>query len=256
MFLPSAVYGALYTKKGVRCVHWSSAPPRVVRHERLGEQAYRIIRDAIVTGVLTPGEAVTELGLGERMGISRSPVREALTMLKAEGLVEMSQRGQLQVIRPRWEDFVEYLMCRKPLEELAASLAARRAEREAIAGMQDAIDAARACAAANDAPGLLRANTTFHETMRNAAGNRPLRQVLESLHGPLLVFRSAILRYSAEELPILQEHQDVLDAIAARDEAEAAERMRRHMDGDRQRGFFAMQRLQVGSSDPKEEMNA
>lgn len=221
----------------------ASGEAAIIRGKTLTDQAYELLRRQILEGNLAPGERVTEVALAKRFGVSRTPVRQALARLRVDGLIEAGDGNELRVIEPQWEDFEAYQLCRAALEELVARLAAERATEQDIATMRQALAVARECAERGDVVGLLRANTDFHETMVLSTRNRPLRNLMDSIRGPILVFRSAILHYSAEEREIVREHETILDAIAARDPEQAASLIREHLQSDRKRGRRAIERL-------------
>lgn len=203
-------------------------------------QVYGFLRREVLEGRLAPGEAISEASVAARLGVSRTPVRQALARLRVEGLVEAGGRS-LRVIQPRWEDFQNYLECRAALEHVVARSAALHAREADIEVMRGALVSAERCSREGDVVGLIRANTTFHETMVLSTGNRPLGHLLDSIRGPILVFRSAVLHYGAETDEIIREHRLILERIAERDAEGAVAAMEGHLRNDWRRGRQAVE---------------
>jgi DNA-binding GntR family transcriptional regulator len=217
------------------------ADNQVVGTSLTNELAFRIQED-ILRGVLAPGTRLYQEQLSERYGVSRTPLREAIHRLEAQGLVtKLPNRGV--VVRQLSErELREIYEVRAELESFAADLAARHADAELLAQMDaaqarlsSAIDelrrtgAAAAPASLNDR--ITRGNTEFHATIRAAAGNQRLGDVVRSLEDAFpkdYVWRS--LTSDAEMLALnVDEHDAIRAAIAAGDAERARRLMREHI---------------------------
>ena len=193
-------------------------------------RAYAAVRDGIAHGRLAPGEWLREGALADGLGLSRTPVREALRVLAAEGLVELVHNRGARVVRWTAEDVEETYRLRALLEGEAASLAARRATLEHVAVLE------RTCAAhersvADRRPAVEQAacNDAFHAAVLEAAGSPRLLALHAIVTSAPLVAR-VLSGYDdvALQRSVLA-HRDVLMAVRERDEALAAAAMRAHI---------------------------
>lgn len=189
-------------------------------HLALRDQVLSELRARIVNGVYPPGCRVTEERLGADLGVSRSPVREALRVLVAEGFVESQPRRGAVVAKPARGAVQDLLLVRERIETLAAGLAAQRATPDDIAGLREILERAKAAEEAQDFDALAVLNSEFHGAVIVAARN----SWLDTLAGPLYeqvrwVFRAS----AADRAPhSWDEHLDLMQAIVDGD-AERAE---------------------------------
>ncbi|HEX5493487.1 MAG TPA: GntR family transcriptional regulator [Mycobacteriales bacterium] len=196
------------------------------------ERAYSQIRSAIVDGTFPPGMHLEEEGLADSSGVSRTPVREALRRLAAEGFVEFVPHQGAFV--PTWTeaDHHEIFDLRAVLESFGARLAARRVSAADLDELR-ALAAEMETAARSGRPDRLddvaALNNRFHGAVLAASGNRRLRQLAQATVAVPLVLRT-FQRYSAERLQrSLRHHREIVDALAARDESWAEAIMRTHI---------------------------
>jgi DNA-binding GntR family transcriptional regulator len=203
----------------------------------LYRQVYELLRQKILRGEYAPGENVRESHAAEMLCVSRTPVREALRQLEKEGLL-VAHGSERVVTNPTREEFVDLYTCRAALERLVAERSARFATRSDIEVMAAAIEEARAASTAGDHAGVISANTRFHDRMVESARMPPLRQLMDTIRGPILVARHHVLSDStASENAICDEHSAILDAIRQGDAWTVQERMELHMNNDIQRGL-------------------
>ena len=192
-----------------------------------GEQIKARIRDAIHQGRYQPGDRIRETELAQWLGVSRTPVREALRRLESEGLlVSLPWRGVVVAELDR-QQVVELYTMREVLEGAAAGLAARHVSDAEIALLRDLL--ARE-AEAQDAPEILaRINKSFHQAVHAAAHNRYLVQTLDSLRNSLALLRGTTLAVPGRAETAHREHREMVEAIARRDPDAAEETARRHI---------------------------
>lgn len=190
----------------------------------LGESAYARIRAAIRDGSLPPGERLTEVDLAARFGVSRTPVRQAIARLEAEGLLTHESRRGLTVTRPDHQQVVELYVMREVLEGAAARLAAQHASETEIAAMAEIVEGEPAVF--GDATALATVNQQLHGLLYLAAHNRYLLRSLEQLAATMSLLPTLLTRGGRAE-QAHREHQAILGAIARRDgeAAEAAARL-------------------------------
>jgi DNA-binding GntR family transcriptional regulator len=188
------------------------------------------VRDGIAQGRLSPGEWLREGALAEDLGLSRTPVREALRVLAAEGLVELVHNRGARVVRWTAEDIEETYRLRALLEGEAASLAARRAVPEQLATLEGTC-AAHARAVADDLPAVEQAaaNDAFHAAVLQAAGSPRLLGLHAIVTSAPLVARALSGYDAVDRQRSVLAHGDVLMAVRQRDPELAAAAMRSHI---------------------------
>ncbi|MFC2967798.1 GntR family transcriptional regulator [Acidimangrovimonas pyrenivorans] len=207
-----------------------------------GHQAYLRLVDEIRRGELMPGARLRETQLAERMGISRTPVREAIRTLEAEGLVtHLPRQGAVIRVLDRSEVMELYEM-RAVLEGTAARMAARAAseiELDELASVNEEL------ARFPDSATTYRLNRHFHAILLDAARNRYLIKASQALQKTLLILGPSTLTDPARAAEAVQEHGVLLDALRGRDGARAEAAMRAHIEAAhraRLRGFRLAER--------------
>jgi DNA-binding GntR family transcriptional regulator len=192
-----------------------------------GDFAYENLRAAIQRGEIQPGERLREVELAGRLGVSRTPVREALKRLETEGLVSFAPRRGLVVAQLDQQQVHELYALREVLEGAAAAFAARHASEYEIEALQDLLR--RHEEAGRSTAQLVEINRHFHATLYRAARNRYLLEALTSLQSSLALLRETT--YAAEGRPTtaLEEHREIARAVRRRDAASAEEAARRHI---------------------------
>lgn len=197
-------------------------------------QIYELMRRKILQGEYAPGEVLQESRVARMLRVSRTPVREALRQLEREGLL-VTRGSERAVTNPTKEEFVDLYVCRRALEDLVAERSARLASPSEIEDMRAAVEKAREAVAAGDHAGVLSANTVFHDRMVESTRMPPLRRLMDTIRGQILVARRHVLSSFAVQDEICAEHAALLDAIRNRDPRTARERMETHMTNDIER---------------------
>lgn len=195
----------------------------------LPEAAAERLRTLIIEGELAPGARLNERELSERLGVSRTPLREAFRMLAADGLlVQLPNRGA-QVVALSPQDVRHAFEVMAALEGLSGELAAARvtdADVAALRALQAEMEAAHA---RHDLPAYYRVNRTIHERVNAIAGNPILTQTFKTLNTRLhaLRFRSNLVRAKWDQA--VAEHREMIEALAARDGAGLRDILVRHL---------------------------
>ena len=190
----------------------------------LEEEVYLRLEEEILGGVYKKGDALTEIAISERLGVSRTPVRGALHSLAEEGLVEISPNRGAVVVGVTVEDLIDTYRIRMRLEGLASAMAAKSATPEAKERLREAVELAEYYVQKNDTEHLKELDTEFHSIIYTASGNRMLSKILTELHRNIKTYRKLSLTVPGRLEHTAREHREILDAILAADE-ELADRL-------------------------------
>jgi DNA-binding GntR family transcriptional regulator len=202
---------------------------------RVVDAAAAALRAAILSGELAPGEALSVPALASRLGVSRSPVREAVLVMVAEGLaVERPRRGVVVAAISR-EDADAIHEVRAPLEALAAQLAATRIDDAALLALAALLTEQERLVAAGDELGFFRSNAAFHAAIAAGAANPELSRLMGSLEGRMSLALLQVAARPEHRSTALAEHRRVLHALLKRDAAAAEAAMSHHLDSTRAR---------------------
>ncbi|RMH44753.1 MAG: GntR family transcriptional regulator [Alphaproteobacteria bacterium] len=207
------------------------------------KDAYELVLSAIDEGIYKPGDRLVESELAERFGVSRTPIREALQRLETQSLLRRDGRSLIVAELDR-NQLAELYAVRTELEALAARLAARHAAPEEIRVLQGMVAADRRLL--GDADALSRANKRFHAQLHLASHNRYLVQQLDLVHRTMALLATTSLAVEGRDAEALEEHQAIVDAIAARDEEAAATALRAHLS----RAFETRIKIDAGEVEP------
>jgi len=188
--------------------------------------AYDMILNAIDAGDFKPGDRLVESDLAERFGVSRTPIREALQRLETQSLLTRDGRS-LIVASLDHSQMAELYTVRTELEGLAARLAARHAADEEIKVLREMV--AEDQAYLGDPNAMARANRRFHKQIHLASHNGFLVQQLDLVHRSMALMATTSFAIDGRGDEALQEHSEIVAAIAARDEAGADAALRRHI---------------------------
>jgi DNA-binding GntR family transcriptional regulator len=209
------------------------ALPAAAATARLSDEAYNVIKRAIVACELEPGSEVTEAQLCERFGAGKASVRAALVMLAGDGLVRPVARRGYVIAPVTLKDAHDVFDVRSILEPAAARQAVGRVDLSLLRELDAVIRARRGKAGRDARQATLEANRAFHQAIVEACGNnrlaRMLGKVLEETER-LLHFGSRLKGGAANSV---QEHQDLIEAFAAGDADAAEAAARRHIDDGR-----------------------
>jgi DNA-binding GntR family transcriptional regulator len=193
------------------------------------ETAYVELRKGITDGTFLPGDRMREADLAERLGISRTPVREALRRLESEGLVTGAHRHTGLIVSTLDQSQVsEIYAVRDVLEGLAARLAAQHASEAEISTMKDLLRAQEQVPESQQGE-LAELNELFHRVIYSGARNRYLTSALESFESSLALLPGTTYASKGRAESALSEHHELVDAIAAHDPDRAEKIARGHM---------------------------
>src|ERR1700730_13745398 len=188
----------------------------------------RVVAQWILKGELSAGEKLTEQEVALRLGVSRSPVREAFRALEDLGLVQIEKNRGAFVRKSDLNEAVEIHDVYSVLEELAARTAAGRLSATQIAELKSLVESMDVASEAEDLDRFYSLNLSFHQLLVEGSGNRRLLSVYNRLLNELHLFRRFGLMQRGEMQLSNRDHHQILDQIAAGDSNGAAEAMRRH----------------------------
>lgn len=185
--------------------------------EGLNTAIYAELRNRLVSGRMTPGQELSTRTLAAEMGVSQTPVRDALSRLAADGAVSIRSKRRVLVPRMTPERFSDLVRCRLLLEPEAASLALPHIDRAQLDALREIDGALERSIAVRDVEGFLRHNHAFHFALYRAQPGKTLAQVIETLwlqSGPFMrvAFDKMLINAQLNDC-----HRSALDAIAAGD---------------------------------------
>jgi len=219
-------------------------PIRLDSYQPLREVVCEALREAIISGVLKPGERLMEIQLAEELGVSRTPVREAIRKLELEGFVIMILELEGFVIMiPRRGTYVadlsikdinEVFEVRTSLEVLAAGLATERITDDELEKMERLLVHIGEYIEKGDMDKIVEADSQFHDILYQATRNDRLVQIISNLREQLTRFRSISMAYPGRLKNTLEEHSRLVEALAARDQQLAERLATEHMENTEQ----------------------
>lgn len=205
-------------------------PVKLDNYKPLREIVFETIREAIIAGDLQPGERLMEVQMAEELGVSRTPVREAIRKLELEGLVIMVPRKGAYVADISMRDLAEVFEIRRALEGLAAELAAERATDEEIEELERMLVKISDTIEKDDIKQTIELDTQFHELLYAVSRNERLRGILSQLREQIHRFRLQSLARPGRMRVALEEHRSIVEAIADRDPEVAKNRASDHIE--------------------------
>lgn len=192
-------------------------PIKLDSYKPLRELVFESIREAIIGGQLPPGERLMEIQLAEEMGVSRTPVREAIRKLELEGLVVMIPRKGAYVSGLSMKDISDVFEIRSALEGLAAELASERITEEELENLERHLVRIAEGIEKGDITSVVEIDTDFHSMLYTASRNQRLGQIINNLREQIQRFRQTSLSYPGRMRVALEEHRRIVEAISARD---------------------------------------
>ena len=206
------------------------SPVVVNSYQPLREIVCEVLRDAIRSGILKPGEWLKENDLADELLVSRTPVREAIRKLEQEGYVVTVPRRGAYVASVSIRDINEIFEIRAALEALACELAAERITDEEQERLERLLVGIGRAIEEHDMERIVRTDIEFHELLYQAARNERLLVIIGNLREQLTRFRSASMSFPGRLKETLEEHREIVDAIAQGDVQGAKQAAEAHME--------------------------
>ena len=190
-------------------------------HRPLREIVYEELKRQILIGEIAPGTRMMEVELADDMGVSRTPVREAIRKLEKEGLVTIEPRKGAYASDVSTDDMVEILEVRQIMEGLAAELAASRAQDVQLEQLRIAEEKYNKAVASGDTTEMIKYDSQFHKLIVEASNNKTLMLLIEPLQEMALRFRYLYYHDLNRAMNMPHEHEKIIDAIAGGDKEKA-----------------------------------
>jgi DNA-binding GntR family transcriptional regulator len=210
------------------------SPIKLDSYKPLREVVSETVREAIVNGTLKPGERLMEIQLAEELGVSRTPIREAIRKLELEGFLIMVPRRGTYVADISLKDINEVFEIRTALEVLAAGLAAERITGEELEQLERLLVQIGEYIDAGDTDRIVEADGLFHDILYKASRNDRLVGIINNLREQLTRFRSISMSYPGRIKNTLEEHRRLVEAIAQSEPEQAQQAARDHMENAEQ----------------------
>jgi DNA-binding GntR family transcriptional regulator len=222
------------------------------RHDRrrVTDWVYEEVRQAIIELKLKPGEALREAAIAEQLGVSKTPVREALARLEQEGLVETTSFKGAVVSGYSPEDLQEIYELRELLEGAAARAAATSASDETLARLRALVAESRELGAKDDLEGLAVLLGAFDLMIFEQVTNERIRALIENLKAHLTRIGRLTEDIPGRVKASVEEHAVIVEAIGAHDADEAERSMRRHIRSVLSDQLKAVETRSVAAADP------
>lgn len=225
-------------------------PIKFDQYKPLREIVYESLREAILQGRLKPGERLMEIQLAEELGVSRTPVREAIRKLELEGLLVMAYRKGVYVTDVKAKDIIDILEIRAVLEGLAAGLAAERITAEELEeielilhqhkyinfsshfgeGDDQGQDFSLPADYKRNLDHMVEVDTKFHDLIYRASRNKRLEQIITLLKTQIQYFRTTSLAQPGRTKIATEEHKKIIEAISERNVSLAQELAQKHIE--------------------------
>lgn len=196
----------------------------------LREEVFYTLREAILKGQLKPGERLMEITLGNQLGVSRTPIREAIKKLEREGLVVIEPRKGARVAEIARQELNDVLELRLGLEELAIKKACERITHEELKQLETAAKEFADLVSGDNLMELAEADVHFHDVIYRATHNRRLVQLLNNLREQMYRFRMEYLKDETARKLLNEEHKEILKAVRERDIERAHKFICQHID--------------------------
>lgn len=196
----------------------------------LRDVVFNTLRRAILKGELKPGERLMEITLADKLGVSRTPIREAIRKLELEGLVVMAPRKGAKVASITERDLSDVLEVRKGMEVLAISLACKRITGEELEKLETIEQSFQKLIESGNLTELAEMDVKFHDTIYQATNNQRLVQLLNNLREQMYRYRMEYLKDIAVRRTLAEEHKAICRALRERDEQQAEQYVSIHID--------------------------
>lgn len=194
----------------------------------LANQVYDAIEQNILNGVYASGEIISESKLSEELGVSRTPVREAMARLENERLIGITPSGTV-VLGITDRDVRDMFEVKLHLEPIVSVMASQKISQEALAKLKDIIDQQEFYASKHNTERIRNLDTEFHDLIYSECGSPVFQSILSPIHHKLLKYRKASLEKSDRSYHSVEEHMAIYEALKAKDRMQVEMLMLEHI---------------------------
>ena len=199
----------------------------------LRDVVFYTLRQSILPGELKPGERLMEIHLADKLGVSRTPVREAIRRLELEGLVTMFPRRGAEVAQITEKSMNDVLEVRRTLDALCAELACDRITEDGLEALRHACEHFEQCVSTGDAKKIAQADVALHDIIVEATGNQRLIQLVNNLSEQMYRYRFEYIKDSSQHETLVREHRIIYQSIVDKDKDTAAAAAKTHIDNQK-----------------------
>lgn len=196
----------------------------------LRDVVFHTLREAILRGDLKPGERLMELQLAAKLGVSRTPIREAIRMLEQEGLAVTIPRKGAEVAKMTEKDMQDVLQVREALDELAASIACEKISEEELGGLRRTMREFEEYTKTRDLKRIAEADVRFHDIIYEATGNPRLVNMLNNLREQMYRYRVEYLKEEKNYPVLIREHCQIVEGLSEKNKEKVTIAMHRHVE--------------------------
>ena len=202
----------------------------IQNHRPLREMVYEELKMQILTGTIIPGTRMMEVELAEEMGVSRTPIREAIRKLELEGLVTMIPRRGAEVAQITEKSLKDVLEVRRALDVLSVELACERITKEEMEELYRACQEFEKAAREKEPSVIAQADVRLHDIIVDATRNQRLKQLVNNLSEQMYRYRFVYIQEANQYENLIEEHREVYESIVERNKERAARAARLHID--------------------------
>ena len=196
----------------------------------LRDVVFNTLRQAILTGELKPGERLMEIHLANKLGVSRTPIREAIRKLELEGLVIMIPRRGAEVAQITEKSLTDVLEVRRALDALCVELACDRISEAELEQLKEACNRFEEATETKNAKVIAQADVALHDIIVAATGNARLVQLVNNLAEQMYRYRFEYIKDESRHAKLVEEHRTIYESIVKKDKKTAAEAAKTHID--------------------------
>lgn len=209
---------------------------KLERKTLLRDKIYEMLKEAIFSGELEPGERIIETRLADEMGISRTPIREAIRHLESEGYIESMNNGGVKVSEITEDDIIEWHEIKLVFDELAMKKTIDNVTEEVIEILkEDLNEVEKALNQENiDDEEIINLNTDFHDKMYEISGNKMIKTIKDDYQKYNYMMRKYLSKIEGRHQQALLEHKEILKAIIDRDKEKAVRLSKEHRESGKQ----------------------
>ena len=196
----------------------------------LRDVVFNTLRQSILTGELKPGERLMEIHLADKLGVSRTPIREAIRKLELEGLVTMIPRRGAEVAQITEKNLRDVLEVRRALDALAVELACDRITAEELEELRAACESFEIETKKGNANQVARADVALHDIILKASGNSKLMQMISNFSQQMYRYRLEYVKDEGNYDRLIREHRIISEAVRDKDKETGAKAIKSHID--------------------------